>query len=406
MAEQTSKSGVGQVVEQLPLDELKKSAADFASAWGEKAISGLGDKLEDFIGQLGSGGSGSGAMGQAAQEGAQKLAEGESPVKAGLSGAATGAKEKVKEAVGGGGSGGSGGHKFTNIVESVDVGVPISVAYNQWTQFQDWTGFMKKVESVEQESEEKVNFKGQVFWSHRTWESTIIQQVPDEQIVWQSTGKKGHLDRAVTFHELAPNLTRIMAVVEYHPQGFMEKTGNLWRAVGRRLRQEFKFFVHHVMTSTILDPDSVEGWRGEIRDSEVVRTHEEVVEEEQARREEEEERREEDQAPEPQAEEEPEAAEAVDEALVDEESAEEAPADEAPADEAVDEAPVDEEPVDEEPVDEETPAEQAPAEPDEEPTEVEEEPAEEESARGSRSGRSSGSRSNSRSKSSSKGLRG
>src|SRR5699024_2798843 len=178
------------------------------------------------------------------QEGAEKLAEGDSPVTAGLSGAATGVKEKVKDTFGSGSgsSGGSesGGGKFSNIVESVDVGVPLSVAYNQSTQFQDWSGCMKKVENVEQESEEKINSDGQVFWSHRTSESTIIQQVPDEQLVWRSTGEKGDLDGAVTFHELAPRLTRILAVVEYYPQGFMEKTGNIWRAVGRRVQVEFK----------------------------------------------------------------------------------------------------------------------------------------------------------------------
>lgn len=291
MAEQTKNTGseissFGEIFESLPLDELKQNVTDYISAWSEKAVGGIGDKVSGFIENMGSGDGASGAMGKAAQQGAKKLAEGESPVKAGLSGAATGAKEKVKETFGGGGgSGGSGGGKFTSIIKTIDVGVPLSVAYNQWTQFQDWTDFMKKVESVDQQSEEKINFKGQVFWSHRTWNSTIIQQVADEQIVWRSTGEKGHLDGAVTFHEVAPRLTRIIAIVDYYPQGFMEKTGNIWRAVHRRVKVEMDRYLRQVMTSTILDPDSVEGWRGEIRDSEVVRTHEEVVEDEQAQQE-------------------------------------------------------------------------------------------------------------------------
>src|SRR5699024_10785344 len=283
-AASSNSSGWGELFDALPLDELKNNLTDYVSAWGEKAINGLGDKVSGLIDNITSGENGSGAMGEAAQQGAQKLAEGDSPLTAGLSGAASGVKEKVKETFGGGSgssSGSGGGGKFSNIVESVDVGVPISVAYNQWTQFQDWSDFMKKVENVEQESDEKINFKGQVFWSHRTWESTIIQQVPDEQIVCRSTGEKGHLDGAVTFHELGPRLTRILAVVVYYPQGFMEKTGNIWRAVGRRVQVEFKRYVRQIMTSTILDPDSVEGWRGEIRDSEVVRSHEEVLEDEQ-----------------------------------------------------------------------------------------------------------------------------
>ena len=160
-------------------------------------------------------------------------------------------------------------------------GVPISVAYNQWTQFQDFSGFMKKVDNVEQKDEVKVDFKAQVFWSHRTWEATITEQVPDDRIVWRSSGEKGHVDGAVTFHELAPRLTRILVVLEYYPQGLFERTGNIWRAPGRRARLELKHFRRHVMTQTILEPDELEGWRGEIHDKEVTRSHEEVVEEEQ-----------------------------------------------------------------------------------------------------------------------------
>lgn len=187
MAEESKKtenagaSSFGEILESLPLVELKQNFTDYVSAWSDKAIGGMGDKVSGLIENLGSGDGASGAMGKAAQEGAKKLAEGESPVKAGLSGAATGAKEKVKDTFGGGGSsGGSGGKKFTSIIKTIDVGVPLSVAYDQWTQFQDWTDFMKKVENVNQQSEEKVEFKGQVFLSHRTWNSTIIQQVADK----------------------------------------------------------------------------------------------------------------------------------------------------------------------------------------------------------------------------------
>jgi hypothetical protein len=141
------------------------------------------------------------------------------------------------------------------------------------------------VENVEQGSDEMLNWKAQVFWSHRTWEATIIEQVPDQHIIWRSKGEKGSVDGAVTFSELAPNLTRILLVLEYHPQGFFEKTGNIWRAQGRRARLEFKHFVRHVMTRTILEQDEIEGWRGEIRDSQVVRDHETALGEERRQRE-------------------------------------------------------------------------------------------------------------------------
>ncbi len=169
----------------------------------------------------------------------------------GLKGAVSGIKDKI---TGGGGGDSKGGKatKSTNIVESIDVGVPLRVAYNQWTEFGSFPSFMKKVESVESPEDNKLVFKAQIFWSHRTWEATIKEQVPDERIVWKSKGEKGHVDGAVTFHELGPELTRILLVLEYYPQGLFEKTGNIWEAQGRRARAELRHFRRHVMTR--IDP--------------------------------------------------------------------------------------------------------------------------------------------------------
>lgn len=216
----------------------------------------------------------------------EKVAEGSSPVKAALSAGATGIKEgasglkdKVTQAFGkGGGKHNGKGLKVTNIIEEIDIGAPIDVVYNQWTQFQDFSGFMKKVEGVEQEEDTKLTFKAQVLWSHRQWTGTIIDQVPDKRIVWKSSGEKGRVDGAVTFHELAPELTRVLVVLEYHPQGFFEGTGNLWRAQGRRVRLELKHFRRHVMTQDLLHPEELRGWRGEIHDEEVAVSDEDARE--------------------------------------------------------------------------------------------------------------------------------
>src|SRR6476620_10698360 len=289
MADQSRKSGSSPlegVMDQLPLDRVKDELGSLAKAWGEKAVSSAGSRMDDLTDRLSdyADGGGGGVKAKALKEGGKAAVRGESPLKGALKGGLSGVKDKAKEAFGGGGSKGGGkGTKATNIIEQIDVGVPVRVAYNQWTEFQDFPHYMKKVKGVEQKSDEKLTFKAQVFWSHRTWEATIIEQVPDDRIVWRSSGAKGHVDGAVTFHELGPHLTRILLVLEYHPQGLFERTGNLWRAQGRRARLAFKHFRRHVMTSTILHPDEVEGWRGEIRDGEVVKTHEDAVAEEQDR---------------------------------------------------------------------------------------------------------------------------
>ena len=283
MAEKSSGALKG-LMDELPIDRLKDELRSAGTSLGEKAIQSVGERLTDLSDRLTDVADGGGVVGKAAKKGAEEAAEGGSPVKGALKGGLSGAKDKVKDKLtgGGGGGGGSKATRSTNIIEEIDVGVPITVAYNQWTQFQDFSGFMKKVHNVDQEDEVKVTFKAQVFWSHRTWEATILEQVPNEKIVWRSKGEKGHVDGAVTFHELAPNLTRILVVLEYYPQGLFERTGNLWRAQGRRARLELKHFRRHVMTEVIQNPDEVEGWRGEISDGEVVRSHDEVVEEEQA----------------------------------------------------------------------------------------------------------------------------
>jgi hypothetical protein len=296
-------------------------------------------------------------------------------------------KDKVKDVFGGGGGSGSGGGKklkVTVISEDIDVGLPLRTTYNLWTQFSDFPNFMKKVGSVEQASDEKTNWKAQVLWSHRTWEATIVEQMPDSHIVWRSKGAKGHVDGAVTFTSLGPNLTRVLLVLEYHPQGLFERTGNLWRAQGRRARLEFQHFRRHAMSNVLLHQDEVEGWRGEIHDSEVVKTHEEALEEEQRAEEEagsEDEagtdRDEADEAAETETGEADETGDgdesdeaydedgyAVDEGGPEDEEFAEDDADEEYADDDyADEEPADEEPTDEEPTDEPTGGEPADTEP-------------------------------------------
>jgi hypothetical protein len=267
---------------QGPVDRLKVEAGGLVNALTERALSSVQGKVEGATSRLTDFAEGNGPGLMAAVTGARGMAEGKSPAKSMLSAGFAGVKEKVRGMFGGGKGGGRKKLKLTNIVEMIDVGVPVRVAYNQWTSFPDFPTFTKKVETVDRsrEDETKLNWKAQVLWSHRTWEASIVDQRPDERIVWRSKGQKGHVDGTVTFHELGPSLTRIIVVLEYHPQGLFERTGNIWRAQGRRVRLELKHFQRHVMTNTVLHADEVEGWRGVIEDGEVTKDHQTALDEE------------------------------------------------------------------------------------------------------------------------------
>ncbi|MCF3960225.1 SRPBCC family protein [Streptomyces fuscigenes] len=190
--------------------------------------------------------------------------------------------DKVTDAAqgltGSGSEGKAGNTKVTSVIEVMDIGVPLRTVYDFWTQYEEFGDFAKGVQSVDRDDDVTSKWKVKIAFSNRSFEATVQEQVPDDRIVWRSEGSKGSTNGAVSFHELAPSLTRVVTVIEYYPSGFFEKTGNLWRAQGRRMRLDLKHFQRYV---TLTDEEP-EGWRGEIRDGEVVRTDEEVRDAESA----------------------------------------------------------------------------------------------------------------------------
>ncbi|WP_405532624.1 SRPBCC family protein [Streptomyces avidinii] len=261
------------------MDKLLKELTGYLAAQADQLADKATDKLSDVTGQLHDVADNNGSLSDVAGIGSRIL-QGDSPLKAFASQKFGNLKDKVTEAFGGGKGKGrkSGGGKLMNIVEVLDVGLPLRTVYDHWTQYEDFSGFAKGVRDVSRGDDATSDWKVKVGPSTRSWKATVQEQIPDDRIVWTSEGAKGTTRGCVTFHELAPSLTRIVIVVEYYPSGLFEKTGNLWRAQGRRLRLDLKNFLRHVM----LTNDEPEGWRGEIRDGEVVKTHEEALEEEEA----------------------------------------------------------------------------------------------------------------------------
>ncbi|QHA09123.1 cyclase [Streptomyces broussonetiae] len=264
-------------------DRLKTEAREYLAAQATRLLNGLGHKLGETTVRLNDIAEGnSRGFAELALEGGRKLADGKGPLRSALEIGASHAKDNVMEAVSNltGGKGrrkGSSGDKPTVIMESVDVGVPARTTYDQWTRYQDFSAFAKGVRSASSADDTHSDWQAKVAWSTRSWKAHTTEQIPDHRIQWTSEGAKGSTKGVVTFHPLGENLTRVLVVMEYYPSGLFERTGNLWRAQGRRTRLDLKNFARFVT----LKGEAEDGWRGEIRGGEVVRSHEDAMAEEE-----------------------------------------------------------------------------------------------------------------------------
>ena len=162
------------------------------------------------------------------------------------------------------GHGGSG--RRMPIQQSVDVAVPIKVAYNRWTLFEDWPEFMHRFETVEQPDDTTLSFSTKFWGITRRFEAEIVEQRPDQRIEWNVTEGPAHTG-VVTFHELADRLTRIEVSMDVEPHGLLEKTARGMRFTKRAVRAD----LHRFKALIELDEEAEGGWRGTIEDGKVKR---------------------------------------------------------------------------------------------------------------------------------------
>ena len=280
--EQARSNPLTSVARSEAADRLKEEVQAYLAAQTQRLLVGVGHRLGETTGKLNDVASGnSPGLAKLALDGGRKLADGKGPVRSALELGAGRAKDSVvgafKNLTGGKGRRkGGAGQKPTVIIEFIDVGVPLRTAYDQWTRYQDFSTFTKGVRSANRADDTTSDWQMKIFWSSRSWQARTTEQVADQRISWTSEGAKGTTKGVVTFHSIAENLTRVLLVVEYYPKGLFEKAGNIWRAQGRRARLDLKNFARF----TTLKGEAEDGWRGEIRDGEVVTSHEDALAEE------------------------------------------------------------------------------------------------------------------------------
>ncbi len=153
---------------------------------------------------------------------------------------------------------------MSKIEESVDVNVPVRVAYNQWTQFEEFPRFMKGVESVTQEGDTKLHWVASIAGVRKEWDAVITQQEPDQRIAWTSTTGATN-GGAVDFHRLDDELTRINLTLDIEPDGIVEKVGDAVGIPERAVSGDLDRFKEYIEGR----PAESGAWRGTVEQTDV-----------------------------------------------------------------------------------------------------------------------------------------
>ena len=127
------------------------------------------------------------------------------------------------------------------IDSSIEVEVPVSTAYNQWTQFEEFPRFMEGVEEVRQLDDTRLHWVATVGGRRAEWDAKILEQHPDRQISWISEdGKKTR--GTVTFEPLGENRTLVRLSLGYQAEGFVEAVGSAAGLDRRRVNADLARF--------------------------------------------------------------------------------------------------------------------------------------------------------------------
>jgi uncharacterized membrane protein len=146
------------------------------------------------------------------------------------------------------------------IDESIEVEVPVSTAYDQWTQFEEFPSYMDGVDEVKQLDDTHLHWVASIGGKREEWDAEITEQIPDERIAWKATSGKGNAG-IVTFRKLDDNRTEIVLRLDWDSEGLVEALGAALGQDDREVKgdlERFKEFIEMRGTET-------GAWRGEVK---------------------------------------------------------------------------------------------------------------------------------------------
>lgn len=135
---------------------------------------------------------------------------------------------------------------MAHVEEYVEVNVPLSTAYDQWTRFEDFPVFMEGVEHIEQRSDTLTHWVTNVNGVQRAFDARITEQVPDRRVAWMTVDGEPRQAGLVVFQPVDATTTEVGLHMDWVPGGLAEaaadKLGFVRRQVAGDLRR-FKMYV-------------------------------------------------------------------------------------------------------------------------------------------------------------------
>jgi uncharacterized membrane protein len=148
----------------------------------------------------------------------------------------------------------------TTVDAEIEVGVPVTTAYNQWTQFEEFPRFMEGVDEVKQLDDTLLHWAATIAGRHAEWDAKIIEQDPDRRITWESVDGK-RTRGTVTFAAAGPERSRVRLHMSYRPDGTAEKVGSAIGLDSRRIHADLARFRELIEGREV----ATGAWRGEIQ---------------------------------------------------------------------------------------------------------------------------------------------
>ncbi|GAA2706957.1 SRPBCC family protein [Micromonospora olivasterospora] len=147
----------------------------------------------------------------------------------------------------------------TRVEKSVEVNVPVSTAYNQWTQFEEFPKFMGGVKEVRQLDDRRMHWIAEIAGVKREWDAKILEQVPDRKVAWAATEGATNAG-AVHFQPVGVDRTMVKLFLEYEPEGAIEQVGDKLHIVEKRAEGDLERFKEYIEGRGV----ETGAWRGTI----------------------------------------------------------------------------------------------------------------------------------------------